>query len=713
MFSEQIILQSAGSLSVALLALVMMIVQALFFIRKPQLSWSAWSAAISFSALLYAIGIFVEYNTPQGPINRFSGLLEWTAIICSIHCLYGFTFSYLGIVSKRYHPVAGVCHGLVLILLWSTNYLVADSFIARNFICLESPYIEPDLGPLGPLFALYAAAASVTVMIIWIRHKTTDPKHRIIYLAGIGVWILLGIHDGLASFGVPTLQYLMEYGFLGFAMAVLFVVFNNYVERAAEEKYRVITEFANDCILVIQDKKMVFGNQACCDLIGFPLIDSTPKDFSDILASEDRQMLLEHYNTLLEGSPVPTPHTVRIRRADGEQRFVEIASSLIQYRNRPAVLAVLRDITERKRAEEDLRVSEENYRELANSITDVFFAMDENLQYVYWNKASENLTGVSSRDALGKSLLDIFPDTPQARRAEKVYRNVLGRKQPQTFINEHRLGDKDLFFEISAYPSVRGLSVFVKDITEQRKAEQEKVKLQAQLQRAQKMEAIGRLTTVVAHEILNPVNIISLRLQLMKKTEELSDSAKKAITICENQVNRINEITRNLGHFSRTPKKHTTMSDLNKVIGHVLALYEPQFKEDNIKTDIQFHPDLPQIPIDQGKIEQVIFNVISNANAAMEGKENKIVRIITKPATSKDHVQVIISDNGTGIDRSDMDKIFEPYFTTKNNPQETGMGLFISHTIIQDYGGRLWAENNEWGGASFIIEFPVVKNMHS
>jgi hypothetical protein len=155
MFSEYIILQSAGSLSVAVLALLMVIVQALFFIRKPQFTWYAWSAAISFSALLYSIGIFLEYNTPQGPINRFSGLLELTAIICLIHCLYGFTFSYLGIASKRYHPVAGVFHGLVLILLWSTNYLVADTFTEQNFIWLKSPYIEPALGPQGAVFVGY------------------------------------------------------------------------------------------------------------------------------------------------------------------------------------------------------------------------------------------------------------------------------------------------------------------------------------------------------------------------------------------------------------------------------------------------------------------------------------------------------------------------------------------------------------------------------
>ena len=355
MLSENIILQSAGSLSVAVLALLMLIVQAFFFFRKPELKWYAWSAATSFSALLYSVGIFLEYNTPQGPINRFSGLLEWTAIICLIQCLYGFTFSYLGIESKRYHPIAGVCHGLILILLWSTNYIVSDSFIERNFIWLEFPYTEPALGPLGPVFVLYSAIAGMIAMIVWIKHKRTDPKYRITYLAGMGFWLLLGIHDALASLGVPTFQYVMEYGFLVFAMVVLWVVFNSYLEIAAEEKYRVITEFANDCIMVIQDGKMVFGNPSCCDLIGRPLTDSVPKDFLDIMVPEDRKTVLELYNTLLEGGRVPDPHSVRIRRADGEERLVDIASNVIRYRNRPAVLAIMRDITERKVAEEGLR----------------------------------------------------------------------------------------------------------------------------------------------------------------------------------------------------------------------------------------------------------------------------------------------------------------------------------------------------------------------
>lgn len=124
--------------------------------------------------------------------------------------------------------------------------------------------------------------------------------------------------------------------------------------------------------------------------------------------------------------------------------------------------------------EEALRNSEENYRQLADSITDVFFAMDTDLRYTYWNKASEDLTGILQKDALGKSLYELFPEV-RGTKADNAYLEVLRTQQPQTIVNEYQLDGKDYVFELRAYPSSNGLSVFVKDITEQRKLEEERL----------------------------------------------------------------------------------------------------------------------------------------------------------------------------------------------------------------------------------------------
>jgi len=132
--------------------------------------------------------------------------------------------------------------------------------------------------------------------------------------------------------------------------------------------------------------------------------------------------------------------------------------------------------SEIKRAEETLRESEERYRELTESISDVFFAMDKDLRYTYWNKASEKLTGVSAKDVAGKSLTEVFPDV-KGTKVERFYIETLRTQQPQSFVNEFRLGGKNYVFEINAYPTKDGLSVFVKDITERKRAEEELIRL--------------------------------------------------------------------------------------------------------------------------------------------------------------------------------------------------------------------------------------------
>ncbi len=359
MIAENIVPQSAGSLSVAVLALIMVILQIMLLFRKPHFTWYGWGAAISFSGMLYAIGIFFEYNTPPGPVNRFAGLLEFTAIISLIHCMYGFTFAYLGLNGKRYHVLAGIFHCLILVFLWTNDYIVADRFVTRNLIWLARPFVESDLGPLGPIFELYGVLASLGVILLWVRFKGPDIRYRKAFLTGTVFWLALAIHDGLASMGVKTIQYFMEYGLLGFSIVVLWVVFSNFVDISDVDKYRVITEFANDGILMLQDGKTVFGNPACIDLIGRPVMGLSIEDYLDIVVPEDKQVFTEHYNGLLNSMDYPYSLMIRLRKKDYEERIVEIRAKHVRCRNKPAILAVVRDMTERIREDEALKESEE------------------------------------------------------------------------------------------------------------------------------------------------------------------------------------------------------------------------------------------------------------------------------------------------------------------------------------------------------------------
>jgi len=244
--------------------------------------------------------------------------------------------------------------------------------------------------------------------------------------------------------------------------------------RESEEKYRSMVELAPDGIVAADMKGVITSvNPAFLRWTGYAKDEIVGKHFTKLgtIRTGDIPKYIRLLASAVRGK-MPQPFEFTYVRKDGTISWGEAHGSLIKADDKTmGFQAILRDITERKKAEEALRESEEKYKELTESISDTFFAMDKNLRYTYWNKASEKLTGISAKDAIGKSLTEVFPDV-RGTRIEQLYLETLGTKQPQSFVNEFQLEGKDFVFEINAYPTKDGLSVFVKDITERKRAEE-------------------------------------------------------------------------------------------------------------------------------------------------------------------------------------------------------------------------------------------------
>jgi len=225
----------------------------------------------------------------------------------------------------------------------------------------------------------------------------------------------------------------------------------------------------------------------------------------------------------------------------------------------------------------------------------------------------------------------------------------------------------------------------------------------------EKHAAVGRLAAGVAHEILNPASIISSQLQFMEE-ENLSEPARENLRVCREQTQRIVKTSRELRQSSAKQSGMLVGGDLCRVIDLGLQMTKPRIKEDHVQ--VEYHPPPGVIPVkmEMNRMVKVMVNLILNACDAMSGnREKRLIVNVHRPEVSSKSFSIllIVADNGFGIPAENLNLIFEPFFTTKDPGKGTGLGLSVCKVIIQDHGGTIHAENNDMGGASFIVELPL------
>ncbi len=507
-------------------------------------------------------------------------------------------------------------------------------------------------------------------------------------------------------------------------------------QEALQEAHRRlddIIEFLPDATFVIDaDSKVIAWNRAIEEMTGVPKAEMIGKgdyEYTMPFYGERRPILID-LALLPEAELEKRKYDITHRSADticgevyvpytygGKGAYLYGAASRLRDAAGNIVGAIesIRDITERKRAEAALLAAEELYRTLAESSqVSVYIVQDRKI--VFANSHFSNYSGYEKENIMGRDVSSfVYPED-----RERVRRKAIQLLKGESAIPyEYRIIDKSgrirwLMETVSPItyqdrPATLGNTM---DITELKRMEKELEDIRRTLIQSEKLAALGQLASGAAHEIRNPLNIMSLRMQMLEVTgKALDEDVRKAIDTCNTQIKRILRVLDGLYEFSRIPQTRKASNDLNKIMKEVIASQDKRFKDEGITPEIRYGENIPSFMLDKERITMVITHLISNAVDAMRGRDARQLRISTEKIPAKDKagesVRLIVSDTGHGISETDRARIFDPFFTTKDPDKGKGLGLAISYGIIREHGGTIRVENNDEGGMSVFIDLPV------
>jgi two-component system NtrC family sensor kinase len=451
------------------------------------------------------------------------------------------------------------------------------------------------------------------------------------------------------------------------------------------------------------------------EAVGRPITILVPPDQADEIPR-----FLER---VAQGHSVAHYETMRIRK-DGERIYVSLSMSPIKDKNGSIteVSIIARDITERKRAEEELQRANTYNRRLIEASLDPLVTIGPEGWIADVNAATEEVTGCCRDELVGSDFSNYFTNRESARSGyQKVFRDGLVRDYPLEI--RHRDGSTTpVLYNASVYRdkdgNVIGVFAAARDISEQKRAEEERKKLETQLQLAQKMEAIGTLAGGIAHDFNNILTAIVGYGYMAKMSMGPDDPHRENIELMLEGADRAAHLTKDLLIFSRKEVSEKMPVDLNEIVGIVEKFLARIIGED-IVCNMSLHGEPIVVYADTHQLEQVLMNLATNARDAMpQGGELKIG---TEQTSIGDdfvtsfgygmpgkYALLTISDTGAGMDENTRRKIFEPFFTTKEVGKGTGLGLAVVYGIIKQHDGYINVYSKPGIGTTFKIYLPLI-----
>jgi PAS domain S-box-containing protein len=486
--------------------------------------------------------------------------------------------------------------------------------------------------------------------------------------------------------------------------------------RQSEERYRTVLDDMEEGYYETDlAGNYTFFNDVICKKLGYSREELMGKNFQVHTDPEDVEKISDaYYKLYTTGKPLKWFSPAQIRK-DGTRIFAEDSVSLLRNEKGEIIgfRGVSRDITERKRMEEALRLSEERYRTLLDEMDTPYYEDDLAGNFTFVNDAMCRAMGYSKEELIGmnykvytppEQVTEVFQAYSQVYRTGKTT-NVFARetihKNGRVFpVETSILPLKDDKGEIIGF---RGIS---RDITERKKAEEEKRQLERKAQLASRLASVGELASGVAHEINNPLTGVIGYAHLLLSRKDISRDVRRDLEIINEGSQRVAGIVKKLLAFARQTKPEHRYVNINELIRNTLDLRAYELSANNIKVTLQLNRDIPLTIADPGQLQQVFLNLIINAETEMKSASDR-GKLTIKTEKINNTLRITFKDTGPGIPEENLETIFDPFFTTREVGQGTGLGLSVCHGIITEHNGKIWAES-EWGkGASFIVELPL------
>ena len=482
------------------------------------------------------------------------------------------------------------------------------------------------------------------------------------------------------------------------------VTFDDVTEhRALAERYRLVVETTNDAIVITDlERRIAFANPAAVALFGRG--DVIGAAGGNVLPPDMVDKVRHHEDLAIAG--IPQRYEGALINGAGERRIVAVSTSpLRELGVVTGIVASLRDVTAERSHAAALARSEARYERLVESASDAIFTVDEHGRFTAVNRALEVGVGRMRDVLIGHPLEELVDPVDHVAASVLLHETFAGARSRGAI--RYRAPDGSLrngsviTSPIMEDGRVAGALGIMRDVTDERR-------LAEQLLQQEKLAAVGQLVSGVAHELNNPLAGVMAFSQLLLASPAAKDEeARRAVETIHREANRAAKIVSHLLTFARQQPPERREADLNAIVLDTLELRRYSLRGNEIDVELQLDDTLPATWADPFQLQQVVLNLIGNAEHALAGWSGP-KRIIVRTSHTANELSLSVGDTGPGVPDDQRDRIFNPFYTTKPVGQGTGLGLSISDGIVREHGGRIRVESVAGAGARFIVDIPLV-----